>query len=97
MLTAFQFLTSTIPWFFVWFNLQPIHQFVETAEQVDHRHQLQHTFVVQPQLLHRRRMDFQSIVTRIYRRDGDGDDLLRQAVKFPFFHHDRFHFAPVRL
>ncbi len=79
------------------FPRQAVHQLAKAAEQVDHGHQLEHGLGVQPQLLHRRSVDPESVVAPIHRRDGDCNDLFGQAVEFPLFDHDRLYSVAVRL
>lgn len=67
MLTALIILPSTVPRLFVLLDAQAVNQFVKAAEQVDHSHQLEYGLVVQPQLLHRRSVDPESIVAPIHR------------------------------
>jgi len=63
ILTVSVSLTSPIPWLFIKFYLQAVHKFVEANEQVDHRHYLKKTFIIQSQLPRRGSMDGESVLT----------------------------------
>ncbi len=62
MRTAFMVLASPIPWLLVYLHLQPVEQLVQSGEQIDDRHEFQHTFIVQPKLPHRGSMNFNSVL-----------------------------------
>ena len=61
MHTAFESSSSPVPGLLVRLDPQAIHQLAETTEQINDRHQLQYGFIIQPQLLHRRSMDLESV------------------------------------
>ena len=63
ILTVSVLLTSPIPWLFIRFHLQAVHKFVEADEQVDHRHYLEETFIIQSQLPRRGSMNGESVLT----------------------------------
>lgn len=88
---------SAVPRLLVRLYLKAVHELVEAAEQVDYGHQLQNSFVVQTQLLHRRSMDLQSVVAGVHCGNRDGDDLLGQSIEFPGLDHHRLDLVPVRL
>src|SRR6266545_1798864 len=88
---------SAVPGLLVGLDAEPVHQLVETAEQLDDRHELKDPLVVQSQLLHRRSVDLQSVVAAVDRRHRHGDDLLGQPVELPGIDHHRLHLVPVRL
>ena len=95
MHTAFQLLPSPVPRFIIHFNLQSVHQFVEAAEKIDHSHDFEYRFVIEPQLPHRGNVDRESVVASHYGRHGYGYDLLGQTVKLAGFVHNGLDLIPI--
>src|SRR5690349_18697134 len=89
-------LASTVPGLLVRFDPESIHELIEAAEQVHDRHQFKDTFVVKPELPRRGSVHVESIDAAVDRRDGHGNDLLRERVELAWRHHD-LGLYPVRL
>ena len=83
--------SSPVPRLLVGFDLEPIHEPVESTEEIDDGHQLKDAFVVETELPHRGSMDGQSVVTRVHRGNGYRDDLFGKAVQLSIVDHDRLH------
>jgi hypothetical protein len=47
MLTAFSWPNLSHTRFFVWFNAQAVHSFIEAAEQIKDRHEFEYSLVIQ--------------------------------------------------
>jgi hypothetical protein len=88
---------SAVPGLLVRLDLQAVHQPVEPAEQVDHRHELEDRRIIQTQLLHRRSVNLESVSAPLYRRHNDRDDLLGEAIELARGKHDGLDFVPVGL
>ena len=89
------FLASAVPWFFVGLDLKTFQEIVKATEKVDHRHQFDDCFIVQPQLPHRGSVDMDSILTTHDGGHRNCDDLLGHAVQFPGVGHDYPNLVPV--
>ncbi len=48
-------------------DTQAVHQLIKSTEEIDDGHELEHAFVVQPQLLRRRSVNGQSVIAAVYR------------------------------
>ena len=54
---------SPVPGLFIRLDLKPLQQIVEAAEEIDHRHQLNDSLIVQTQLPHRGSVHGDSVFT----------------------------------